>query len=288
MAERDSSEARMTRSGTRANRGALPIEYRTLALRCPVCRAEFNAEVPNGGEPEARETDLRPLYRAVDPIPWWIFSCPSCRYTTYRQGFELSHREDGADGADEAESLRVGDRPPPALPVPDSASLDDLRRWIHRGELARDIAEGREPFGAERYLLGARCHEFLREDEPLAIADYYLRASWCARSAADRAQERAYQREAARRFLALLDSGPLPEAERARTLYLAAELSRRSGAFAQAVDAFTQLDSTLDPDEAEGALLAHLARRQLALAVVKSDINAVIAEADVGLEGEDA
>ncbi len=282
MALRDFSEAKTTLPGARALRGVPPIEFRTLSLRCPVCRTELNAEVPALREPETRETDLRPLFEGMDPIPGSIYACPSCRYAAYRVGFEGAHLEDFAD--DGAETLRPGDRVPAALAVPEGQALEELRRWIRRGELARGIAEGHEPFGAERYLLGARCHEFLVEDDALAIADYYLRASWCARSTGDRPQERACQHEAAQRLLAALDEGQVPEEEKARALYLAAELSRRSGAFALAVDAFGQLESLVDRDEAEGALFAHLARRQLALAVVMSDVNAVIAEEDVGLE----
>lgn len=283
MALRDSSEGKATRPGARGVPGVFPVEFWTLALRCPVCRTELNAEVPAVGQAEARETDLRPLFGAMDPIPWSIHACPSCRYAAYRPGFESSHRDEPAE---DAEPLQPGDRFPARLLVPGDQALEELRRWIRRGELARGIAEGREPFGAERYILGARCHEFLREEDGLAIADYYLRASWCARSTGDRAQERACQRETAQRLLALLEAGHVPEPERARALYLAGELSRRSGAFAQAVDAFSQVESMVDRDEEEGALFAHLARRQLALAVIKSDVNAVIAEADVGLERE--
>jgi len=285
MAPRDSPAAKMPRPGSRAGRRAPPIEYRTLALRCPVCHAEINAEVPDSVSPHARETDLRPLFASLDPLPWFIHACPSCRYTAYREGYE-GRRMDW----DEVESqvpLKVGDRPPPGRFLPDELELDDLRRWLRRGELVRGVTEGCEPFGAERYVLGARCYEFLRDSDGLGIADYYLRASWCARACGDPELERACQREAVNRLQGPQEAGRVPEPEKVRVLYLIAELSRRSGAFGQAVNAFSQLESMVDVDDAEGALFAHLAKRQLSLAVVKSDINAVIAEDEIGLERED-
>ncbi|MBI5549084.1 MAG: hypothetical protein HY901_34805, partial [Deltaproteobacteria bacterium] len=84
-----------------------------------------------------------------------------------------------------------------------------------------------------------------------------------------------------------LDQALVAEADKPRTQYLMGELSRRTGDFAQAVDLFSQLEADVDIEEDEGALFAHLARRQMALAVVKSDINAVIAEDELDFEREE-
>lgn len=249
---------------------AMPREFTTLALRCPVCNTEFTSEIPVYGEPEARDTDLRPRFGGVDPLPTLIHACPSCRFTAYREGYD--NRRDEGEEDFEPLTRALGDRPPPTFGVPSDEELADLRRWIRRGNLAVGLPEGRDPFGAERYLLGARCYEYLKDDDVLGLADYFLRAAWCARASGDRETERSCQRDAATRFQEALDQLQVPESDRARVLYLIGELSRRSGDFARAVDAFTQLEGTVDADEEEDALFDHLARRQLALATVKSDV----------------
>jgi ATP/maltotriose-dependent transcriptional regulator MalT len=99
--------------------------------------------------------------------------------------------------------------------------------------------------------------------------------------------ERACQREAIQRLQHALDHSQVSEADKPRTIYLLAELSRRSGDFAKAVDLFSQLDTNVDPDEEEAVLFANLSRKQLALAVVKSDINATISEEDLVVEREE-
>ena len=256
-----------------------PIEYTTLLLRCPLCDTEFTSEVPSVPEPFGRDTDLRPRYPSVDPLPTLIQTCPSCQYTAYQEGYGARH-EDEAEEEDAALTLKPGDRPPHRLGVPQDHDLEDLRRWVRHGDLVRGVVEGREPFGAERYVLGARIWEFLKEDEPYGAADYFLRGAWCARAQGERDQETACQREAISRLQSSLDRSLVPEADLPRTIYLLAELSRRCGDYAKAVDLFSQLDANADPDDEESALFAGLARRQLPLAVVKSDINAVIAEDD--------
>jgi uncharacterized protein (DUF2225 family) len=89
------------------------------------------------------------------------------------------------------------------------------------------MLEGREPFGAERYMLAARCHEYVRDEDPLELADYYLRASWAARSTRQAEVERQAQREAITRMQQALDQGSVPEEDKARAIYLVGELSRR-------------------------------------------------------------
>ena len=268
---------------------APPLEFLTLTVRCPVCNTEFTSEIPNPGAPVGRETDLRPLFAGLDPLPSLIQSCPSCRYTAYQSGYD--------GGLEEVEELieslaqRPGDRAASRLPRLEENELDELRRWIRRGMLAQGIAEGREPFGAERYLLAARCHEYVEDDDPLVLADYYLRAAWCARASGLTSLERECQREAVVRFEAALEDATLiTESDKPRLLYLIGELSRRGGDFAKAVDFFTQLESAhenLDADDLEAVLFEQLAKRMLALAVVKSDVNAGLPEEELELERDD-
>jgi uncharacterized protein (DUF2225 family) len=280
--------ASVTTKGTRKSKasGLPPIEYLTLVLRCPLCDTEFTSEIPSVPEPESRDTDLRPHYATVDPLPALIHSCPSCHYTAYQEGYGV-RREIEVEEEDLALSLRPGDRAPHRFAMPEDEDLEDLRRYVRHGDLVRGVAEGREPFGAERYVLGARIWEFLKEDEPYGAADYYLRGSWCARSAGDRDLEKRCQADVLQRFQHALDHSLVPEADRPRTVYLIGELSRRGGDFAKAVDLFSQLEASVDPDEEESVLFAHLARRQLTLAEVMSDINATIAEDEIELEKDE-
>ncbi len=269
-----------TRGTAKRSRARKQVEYSTLLLRCPLCSTEFSSEVPRVQDPVGRDTDLRPVYQFVDPLATLIHSCPSCHYTAFKEGYGVRRGED----EDEEAQLRPGDREPARFPVPDDHELEDLRRFVRRGDLVRGVAEGREPYGGERYLLGGRVYEFLREDDVYGAADYFLRGAWCARALGDRQLELACQRETLQRLQHALDQSQVPEGDKARTTYLVGELSRRSGDFPKAVDLFSQLESLVDPEEPEGSLFGYLARRQLSLAMVKSDINAQIDEADLELE----
>ncbi len=264
-----------TRGQVRNVSSAPPIEYLTLGLRCPVCGTAFTSELPRVSAPLARDSDFRPRFfdgdgATPDPLPVLIQSCPSCSYTAYPRGFEQT----ADDAEDELDLLDDGpfDRPAPQFEVPDEDDLEDLRRWIRSGELTDGIVAGREPFGAERYLLGARCYDFLCEEDPLALADFFLRGAWSARATGDRELELRCHREAIPRLQKALDEAA--DGEKARLTYLIAELSRRTRDFARAVDLFGQIDGLVDLDEREGVALSELARRQLALAMVMSDVNA--------------
>ena len=262
------------------------IEYVTLTLRCPCCNTEFTSEIPSPGTASARDTDLRPRYPTVDPVPALIHSCPSCRYTAYQEGYQAHFLDEGDD---ELEGLTLpGDRPLARFAVPDEDELEQLRRWIRRGDLVTGISEAREPYGAERYLLGARCYDFIRDGEDsLGLADYFLRASWCARATRDRELEKRCQQSAIEKLQHALDQSQVPDGDKARVTYLLAEICRRSGEFPRAVDLFSQIDPLVDLDEDEGALFAYLAKRQLSLAVVQSDVNAVVSMGDVELESDE-
>jgi uncharacterized protein (DUF2225 family) len=260
---------------------AAPVcEYTTLALRCPVCGTQFTSELPDPGVVEGRDTDLRPRFRGPDLLPSLIHTCPSCLYTAYRRGYE-GWREEGEE---ELELARApGDRLPPRLTLPEDEELEDLRRWIRRGDLKQGLAAGREHFGAERYVLGARCYDYVREDDPVGSSDYHLRASWCARAEKNRELELGCQIEVVAKLLHGLEHSLIRDADKPRTLYLIGELSRRTGDFARAVDLFTQLETASESEEDEAALFGYLARRQFTLAVVKSDIEATLTEDDLAV-----
>lgn len=250
-------------------------EFVTCRLGCPVCATEFMADEVHGSVVVARETDFRPLFDGPDPLLSHLHSCPKCRYSAYREGFET-------EPSDEDELIEPLDEDPRSLPRPVVAlpyedEIADLRRYTRSGELSEGILQAQQdPFGGDRYMLAGRIHEYLNEEDALGAAHYYLRAAWCARATNNRDLERKALRELLLKLHPVLENGSLSESERVRLNYLAGETARRAGDFGRALEFFAQVDKEADVDEDEGAFLASLARRQTMLAHVKSDINAVI------------
>lgn len=252
-------------------------EFVSSRLRCPVCGGEFVADELHGASIARRETDLRPVFDGQDPLATHVHTCPGCRYSAYRAGFET-------EPSDEDELIEELDEDPASLPrplieLPDDEDVLDLRRYTRSGELSEElVGPDGEPFGPVRYWIAARVHEFLNEEDLVGAAHFYLRAAWCARAVNDRPMERRSQREVLLRLSTVLERGGLSTLERLRHLYLAGEVARRASDFGRAVDWFAQLEREADPDEDEPARLAGLARRQSLLALVKSDVNATLPE----------
>jgi len=251
-------------------------QFVACRLRCPICATEFVADEIFGVLPSHRETDFRLVYDGPDPLHSHLHACPQCRYAAYREGFETHP-------TDEDELLDLVEDDPRSLPrpttlIPDDEEIADLRRYIRSGEFTDGlVAAGRESFGAERYLLAARVHEFVAEEDPLGVAHFILRAAWCARGARDKVLERRSLKELAGRLHPLVENGqPSDSADRIRLLYLAGEVARRTGDFARASDLFSMVEREADADEEEGAFLCSLARRQAMLTLIKSEVNAVI------------
>ena len=200
-------------------------EFVNRAVRCPVCQTAFTHDQPVAGAASGRDSDFRPVYAGRDPLPAQMLTCPTCRYSAYAEGFDA----EGELGDDERLLLADSSGPRASSVLPDDDDVDQLRRFVKRREYLEGLAPGAEPFGAARYLLAARCHEFLEDDDHDGIIDLYLRASWCARLTHEVELEKRCQREVVARLRKRLDEKDekkkLPDAERARALYLVAELS---------------------------------------------------------------
>jgi uncharacterized protein (DUF2225 family) len=246
-------------------------EFVTVRLRCPVCDTEFAADEVHGGVLRHRESDFRPVFEGPEPLSTHMHSCPECRYSAYRDGFET-------EPSDEDELVVVVDAderslPRPSVTTPDEEDALDLRRWAASGELSEGLlVPGEEPVGADRFLLAARIHEFLEDEEPLTTCHYLLRAAWCARAAGDDATERLALREVLLRLSHVLENDEPGDLDTQRLRYLAGEVSRRSGDFGRALEFFGLVEAEADTEDEEGAFYGPLARRLRQLAAVQSDV----------------
>ncbi|MDR0965314.1 MAG: DUF2225 domain-containing protein [Myxococcales bacterium] len=264
-------------------------------LTCPVCEQSFSGTLPLPAIFNGRESDLRPIFidAVVDPLLLLIQVCPHCLFAAYPQTF--GHDSESLDELAFQCTSSLGDRAPPILDKLDREARIDLQNWLQREDFSLGL---RSP--AQRYLQAARCHDYVSSDEgaeeTALLADYFLRASWAARASGDQVQEFTCRAEALERLWLMADDESLPLMEKVRTLFLLAELSRRQGDFASAIDLFTQLeDISFNPNdqseaEAEADFFYQQAERLLSLACTKSDVNARVwepEEDDTLFEGED-
>ncbi len=258
-----------------------------VPLTCPVCDQDFLGNLPPPARPAGRESDLRPLFIGdIDPLTALIQVCPHCHFAAYPRSF--GHRSELLDELEEQCLSAPGDRPLPALGTLDEETRADLRRWIQRENPANGL---RGP--AQRYLWAARCHDYVSSEDASLLADYFLRASWAARSHGDQHQEIACRAEAIERLWIMSDDEMQSMSDKVRTLFLLAELSRRQGDFTAAIDLFTQLeDASFEPGEQgepDVLFFSQQAERLLQLACMKSDVNARLWDIDEDdlADGED-
>lgn len=207
---------------------------RQQELACPACATTFQVNVVISCSSAGQDTDFRPHYLGLDPLPLFVHTCPTCLFSGYEMHFEAP----------------VSER---------------LRHWlVERNGLGRLQSDT----GSHRYTLAARCRG-RAGDNVLAVAELFLRASWCARAEGDKAAERLGQRRAVERFERALESGLVPASRKDVISYLVGELYRRLGDYELAVAYLARVSE---------ARWAPLAARQLALARQANDENTEMIE----------
>jgi len=269
------SQARQSSPVTHARTGL------QAQLTCPVCDQGFLGHLPAPATFVGRESDLRPLFHGeLDPLTTLIQVCPRCGFAAYPRAF--GHRGDLLDELETICTQSPGDRPLPHFGPLDEQTRADLRRWLER---EREYVNLIGP--AHRYLFAARCHDYVSADNANLLADYFLRASWAARSSGDYPREVSCRAEAIDRLWTAVDDEMQPVDDKVRALFLLGELSRRQGDFATAVDLFTQIEdfaaeSAESNEQADPEVLffSRQAERMLPLACMKSDVNAQLGDID--------
>ncbi len=190
---------------------------------CPACDATFPALLvkPNQDQPRERESDFHQLYETQwKPYEYEVWVCPACLYAAFPQEFPQltpEHRER----------------------VPEIVESVTLSRF-----------EGERPdFNAERTLdlrekslhLAQALYQ-LRGAPLLRMASIYHRLAWCARERQDEVEEQRWLREALQAYSTAYREESLDEGRaEIRVQYLCAELARRTGDAATAVNWFSQV-----------------------------------------------
>jgi uncharacterized protein (DUF2225 family) len=153
-------------------------------------------------------TDFREYAQGIQPLSYYLVTCPGCGYT------ERSHRF--------------------GKPIP-----EELKEFVHL-QIAPLITENRPP-AETRYEIAAKMAEFSKK--PLVdIAGLLLKAAWCAEDREqDTSSAKDYRRRAIAFFIQALDSPDISEEERLRSMYLIGEEYRRIGEVMEAEKWFQML-----------------------------------------------
>ncbi|MDP6460885.1 MAG: DUF2225 domain-containing protein [Gemmatimonadota bacterium] len=163
---------------------------------CPVCEARFQSVTPLCTGSHAADSDFRPHFWGADPLGAQVQSCEECGFSGYAQDY--------LDGVEES-------------------VLRKIRKFL--SPRVRDISLPDTAFYKYEFL--ALIYEW-EDRSSLEVGDSFLRASWMARTVANREKERLYQREAVRRFEEALEIGECEDPEtRAVVSYLVGDIHRR-------------------------------------------------------------
>lgn len=181
-------------------------------LTCPICQKTFAALVASRVSIGEKESDFCPRFLGMNPLPGLIHTCPDCGYTAAANDF---------------------------VPLGDTRQIEKIRKAL--GKIADEPAvTATDKFRRLAMLL------VQRNAGPLAVADAYLRASWCARLEAN-PSESACRAKAIQYFLIAWQAKEVPESQRPVVAYLIGELARRNGDMEKAREWFAKVDSTTAP-----------------------------------------
>lgn len=183
-----------------------------VAYLCPKCQTLFATMVVSSCSYAGKDTDFRPQYTGINPLPLFVHRCPNCNFVGREDEFEKPMEEI----SDEA-----------CVQLPQDPFDDGVQRYS-------DMAERMVVEGAEK----------------LDIADVYLKAAWCARIDGQSEAERTALGKAAQLLTEALAEGSIEPELRAIFIYLVGELHRRCERFDQALNFFEQARNTPTSGEA--------------------------------------
>ncbi|GAB2866878.1 DUF2225 domain-containing protein [Lentzea nigeriaca] len=207
--------------------------HHPLKLQCPNCGNNFTVDALTSYTRMGTDTDFRPRTAGADILEYLIHTCASCGFSGHDTHFsgEISR---------EAARL-INERLTPLV-------RDERSTASRRYEYAAWIAEWRRQ--------GDR-----------AVADYYLRASWCCRESFGEVRDDQgtyYRNKAIEHFERAIDNDECGDNTIA-IIYLIGELHRRSGAFDEARSWFVKAETLARSNEGQ-KWVADIAMRQAELA----------------------
>lgn len=201
-----------------------------VSLVCPACNGSFLSRLITSCGNRGHDTDFRPHYWGLDPVPYFVHTCGHCEFSGFMDDFIEAEGEQ-SDSQSRHEGPAGGD------PLP----------------------------GSRKYELAAERYAAARPADHQLVGDLYLRGSWCARLEEAPAKEAALQRQAVLHFEAALEEADLGREQQAATTYLVGELYRRIGRFDFAQALFVKCAELEWPD-GELDWLGPLVDRQASLA----------------------
>ena len=166
----------------------------SITLVCPVCEGGFDSQHARDFGVGERESVFCPRFLGANPLPYLIHLCPQCGFVGTVAEYE---------------------------PLDE----DHLRERDKLARALRDIGVERITTGTDRYRRLALLH-IHRGTPSLAVADAYLKASWCARLDAEPG-EADCQRAAAKYFALAIASGDVGAEDRPTIERLIEELRQR-------------------------------------------------------------
>lgn len=186
---------------------------------CPTCHHEFETQVVKAVTHQGQDSDFFPHYLGVNPLPFFLISCPNCSYTAYPEDYPF----DGTNSNKVSEAFI---------------------KKILKMPITKKI-----PDDARKFFLAAKIYEESKKN-PHHIGNLYLRGSWCCRLKEDRKAEIELQQLAIKFFRDAVDKSTIRNPDNLPVVvYLIGELYRRLEDKKKAREWFGEVeDVVLDPD----------------------------------------
>lgn len=205
---------------------ALATTMQPADYTCALCGQKFADKMIGSYSTGGADSEFRPRYLGMNPIAYFVHSCPHCHFTNDGQKSDFSE-----------------------------AQKQTIRKYL--AEYCRQHNCGQLK-ASQKYEILAHTRQ-MRGLPPLKVAEAYLRAAWMADDESNSAAAKGFRQEALRRLARAVESREVKDDLRPNLTYLVGELYRRTGNFTEAQQWFDRV-------QAPPPWLAALVKQQRGLA----------------------
>jgi len=207
---------------------------------CGLCGQKFSDQMVGSFSTGGGDSEFRPRYLGMNPLPHFVHTCPQCHFTDYSHEAKFSEAE-----------------------------RKEIRKYLE-GYCRKHNCSQLKP--SQKYEILAHTQE-LRGLPPLKVAESYLRAAWMADDENNRLAAQRFRQAASQRLARALEGREVKEDLRPNLTYLVGELNRRTGNFTEAMQWFGRV-------QAPQPWLAALVKQQRELAARQNAAPAGMPAAD--------